>query len=72
MSAAFERQYTPQELADLWKFHLTTILRMFTDEPGVMAHGKENRRDGKRQRLTLRIPESVAKRVYEQKIRKAS
>jgi hypothetical protein len=51
-------------LAGLWKFDQTTIRRMFHDEPGVMKVGKANRRDGKRDYMTLRIPESVALRVY--------
>ena len=65
---AFERHFTPQELAELWKLDESTIRRMFIDEPGVMAVGKSARRDGKRDYVTLRIPESVAKRVYERKL----
>jgi hypothetical protein len=40
---------------------------MFQDEPGVLKNGKSNRRDGKRDYVTLRIPESVARRVYAQR-----
>jgi len=68
---AFERHFTPHELAELWQFDESTIRRMFIDEPGVMVHGKERRRDGRRDYVTLRIPESVAKRVYERRVRRA-
>jgi hypothetical protein len=66
---AFEHHFTPQELAELWKFDESTIRRMFIDEPGVMAVGKAARRDGKRDYVTLRIPESVARRVYARRSR---
>ncbi|MBV9504317.1 MAG: hypothetical protein JO323_04845 [Acidobacteriia bacterium] len=68
---AFEYQFTPRELAELWKFDESTIRRMFMDEPGVLIYGKEKRRDGRRDYVTLRIPESVARRVYERKTRRA-
>jgi hypothetical protein len=60
----FERHFTPQDLADIWRLDETTIRRIFQDEPGVMKIGKSHRRDGKRDYITLRIPESVAARVY--------
>jgi len=61
---AFGRHFTAADLAELWKLDETTIRRMFQDEPGVMKVGKANRRDGKRDYVTLRIPESVVLRVY--------
>ena len=57
-----EHLYTPQELAELTSLHVTTIRRLFMDEPGVIRRGKQNRRDGKRAYVTLRIPKSVAER----------
>jgi len=33
----------------------------------VLKIGKSNRRDGKRDYITLRIPKSVAERVYREK-----
>lgn len=60
----FERHFTPRELAEIWKLDETTIRRIFQDQPGVLKLGKANRRDGKRDYVTLRIPESVASRVY--------
>lgn len=68
-SNPFERHYTPQELAELWGFDHTTIRRMFVDEPGVLKVGKSARRDGKRAYVSLRIPASVAERVYRRKTR---
>jgi len=66
---AFERHFTPKQLADLWLFHESTVRRMFIDEPGVLKYGKASRHDGRRDYVTLRIPESVARRVYEQRAR---
>jgi hypothetical protein len=61
---ALERHFTPKELADLWLLHESTIRRLFVDEPGVLKYGKTSRHDGKRDYVTLRIPESVVKRVH--------
>ena len=61
---AFERHFRPKELATIWGLDETTIRRLFQDEPGVLKVGKSNRRDGKRDYLSLRIPESVAQRVH--------
>ena len=63
----FERHLTSKELAALWSLDETTIRRMFYDEPGVLKIGKVNRRDGKRDYVSLRIPESVAMRVHRQR-----
>lgn len=70
--ATFERHYTPQELAELWQLDESTIRRLFIDEPGVLVYGKERRRDGKRDYVTLRIPASVAVKVHERRIRRTS
>jgi hypothetical protein len=67
--APFETLYTPRELSQMLKFDERTIRRWFIDEPGVLKFGKESRRDGKRQYVTLRIPISVAQRVYKQRLR---
>jgi hypothetical protein len=66
---AFARHFTAMELAEIWKLDETTIRRIFLDEPGVLKIGKSNRRDGKRDYVTLRIPESVALRVYQKRTR---
>jgi len=61
---AFSRHFSPAELAVIWNLDPTTIRRIFQDETGVLKIGKSSRRDGKRDYTTLRIPESVALRVY--------
>jgi hypothetical protein len=65
----FERHFTPKQLAELWVLHESTIRRLFLDEPGVLKYGKASRHDGRRDYVTLRIPESVARRVYGRRTR---
>ena len=60
----FERFFTPAELAEILKRHPATIRRTFQDKPGVLKIGKSSRRDGKRDYVTLRIPESVVRRAF--------
>lgn len=60
---AFERHYTPQELAELWNLSDDTIRALFAKEPGVLVVGSSDAKRSRRYR-TLRIPESVALRVY--------
>jgi len=64
---AFDKHYTAKELAELWSLDESTIRRLFQDEPGVLRIGKFGRRDGKRDYVTLRIPESVALRLHQQR-----
>jgi hypothetical protein len=66
---AFGRHFTAAELADIWRLDETTIRRMFQDVPGVLRIGKSARRDGKRDYVTLRIPEAVALRVWQERTR---
>ncbi len=66
---AFERHFTPKQLADLWVLHESTIRRLFLDEPGVLKYGNSYARSGRRDYVTLRIPESVARRVYARRSR---
>jgi len=56
--------YTAEELAATKKLHPSTIRRMFADEPGVIRFGREASAN-RRQYFTLRIPASVARRVFE-------
>jgi hypothetical protein len=58
-----EPVFTPDELAKLKKVHVSTIRRAFVDEPGVLRLGSPGNRR-KRQHFTLRIPLSVAERVF--------
>ena len=66
----FEKHYSVKELAELWNLSERTIRRMFTGEPGVVEWGTDERRR-KRRYKTVRIPESVARRVH-RRLRKAS
>ncbi|HEY6343226.1 MAG TPA: hypothetical protein VIY49_17160 [Bryobacteraceae bacterium] len=65
----FGRHFTAAELGELWKLDESTIRRMFQDQPGALKIGRSCRRDGKRDYVTLRIPEIVARRVYEERTR---
>jgi hypothetical protein len=60
--AAAERHYTPSDVADLWRFNVETIRRLFQNEPGVMVLRGPIRK-GKRPYKTIRIPHSVLERV---------
>jgi AraC-like DNA-binding protein len=60
---ALEKHYSVLELSQLWGLSEKTIRRMFSDEPGVVRFGHEERRF-KRGYVTLRIPESVVQRVH--------
>lgn len=62
---AFEKQFTPEELGELWGFHSSTIIRWFADEPGVFKRKNQLVLGKKRVHTSLRIPASVAQRVYE-------
>ena len=64
----FSRHYSVQELAQIWRLDPNSIRRVFQDVPGVLKLGKSNPR-GKRGYVTLRIPASVAERVYRERTR---
>jgi hypothetical protein len=61
-STALEKHYRVSELAELWGFSPGTLIKLFSDEPGVL---KLQGLSGKRKYTTLSIPESVALRVHE-------
>ena len=63
LPAFTERHYSVKELAEMWGLSPTPIRRLFRDEPGVLRFGKE-KRGHQRDYVTLRIPASVAERVY--------
>jgi hypothetical protein len=58
-----ERFFTLDELAGWWNVRYDCIRRVFKDEPGVLKIGRP--RKGKHRYFTYRVPESVAKRVYD-------
>ena len=71
--STLEKHLSPQELAERWGFSDTKIRRLFQNEPGVVLVGEPSRRLGKKLRrryFSMRIPESVAIRVYERMVRK--
>jgi hypothetical protein len=70
---ATEQHYTPQQLAAAYGLSDTMVRRMFAEEGGVLRVGQGSRRVGKkltRRMYTLRIPETVAQRAYDQRVNK--
>ena len=71
-----ERHYTPGELATAWGVAPNTVRRLFQDEQGVLRFGRPSSiRVGrllKRSLMQMRIPESVAAKVYARLTRKPS
>lgn len=59
---AFERHFSVEELAELWKMSDDFVRRLFLKEPGVVVFWRQ--RPGRRVYRTLRIPASVALRVH--------
>jgi len=60
---ATERHYSVSEVAGMWNLSTDAVRRLFRDEVGVLVlpQSEFNR---KRRYDTLRIPESVLKRVH--------
>lgn len=61
--ALTERHFSIRELAESWGLSPAAIRRLFRNEPGVIRFGKENK-GHRRDYVTLRVPASVAERVY--------
>ncbi len=59
-----EKHYSVNDLSALWNLSKQTIRRLFQDEPGVVKIGERDVRH-KRGYVTLRIPESVVRRVHQ-------
>jgi hypothetical protein len=55
--------YSPQFYAELWGMSPSTVVRWFQDRDGVLKLNKPQR-NGKRTRVELRIPFSLAMQVY--------
>jgi hypothetical protein len=58
-----EPHYSPQALAEAWGFSTDYIRDLFEDEPGVLMTGNRTSKR-KRRYVNMRIPASVAARVY--------
>jgi len=60
-----ERHYTITELAKAWHLSYNHLREWFQSEPGVIKFGTGKLNKGrKRTNVQLRVPESVARRVY--------
>lgn len=62
--------FSPQFYAELWGVCPSTVVRWFQDLPGVLKLSKPWK-NGKRSRVELRIPFSLAMRVYLEHTRSA-
>ena len=58
-----EKHFSIKELAAIWKLSPPALRRLFRNEPGVIRFGSE-KKGHTRSYVTLRIPSSVAERVY--------
>ena len=60
-----ERHYTLAELSKAWHISRPTLRAWFANEAGVIRYGSDKLKKGRqRTHLSLRVPESVARRVY--------
>ena len=57
-----EKHYSVLELAEHWNLSDDFVRRQFRDEPGVIQWVRQ--KPGRRRYIILRIPQSVAERVY--------
>jgi hypothetical protein len=60
--------YSPQFYAELWGMSASTVIRWFQDLAGVLKLSKPSK-NGRRVRVELRIPFSLAMRVYSERTR---
>lgn len=59
-----ERHYTVGELSKSWHMVPQTVRLWFENEPGVLRLANKRPKSGNRTYVQMRIPESVARRVY--------
>ena len=62
--------YSPQFYAELWGLSVSTVVRWFQDLDGVLKLGKSGK-NGSRGRVEMRIPFSLAMRVYAERTKGA-
>ena len=65
MSPAFEPHLTIQQIAEMWNLSPDAVRRIFRKEPGVVEIKKEKGAFKRRSYISLRIPQSVARRVHQ-------
>lgn len=58
--------FSPGFYAELWGVSESTVVRWFQDLPGVLKLSKPSRK-GRRSRVELRIPFSLAMEVYRER-----
>ena len=61
--AAFENHYSTQQISRMWGLGVDLVRRIFANEEGVIRIGHEEILH-KRGYVTLRVPESVMRRVH--------
>jgi hypothetical protein len=61
-SALEDRHFTIRELSKMWHFSEEFVRQLVKDEPGVTEWVRQ--RPGRRRYRVLRIPQSVAERLY--------
>ena len=59
----FEPHFTVQQVAKMWNFGVDKVRELFQNEPGVLREGHDESRF-RRAYYSLRIPESVVRRVH--------
>jgi hypothetical protein len=57
-----ERHYTITELAQMWKFSTEFVRQIVRGEPGVTEWVRQQ--PGRRRYSAIRVPQSVAERLY--------
>lgn len=65
-----ERHFTVSELAAIWKLSAEFVRQLLEREPGVTEWVRQ--RPGARRYRVLRVPESVARRLYARAVSKAA
>ena len=64
-----ERHYTVKELAAMWRLSSEFVRQLVQHEPGVTEWVRQQ--PGKRRYRVLRVPESVAERLYRRALQNA-
>lgn len=64
-----ERHFTIRELSRMWRFSEEFVRQIVKDEPGVTEWVRQQ--PGRRRYRVLRVPQSVAERLYNRALGKA-
>jgi hypothetical protein len=67
MSNALEQHFTLPELAERWHVDYKTVQRWFEGRDDVLRFGHEHR-PMKRRHVSIRVPASVAEKVYLERV----